>query len=83
MNSFDHIIEHTGEVHHFNKKFKISHDEFELFLKEYTFEKLRGFSMAEYFMSKYSIEDFILRLYAQIENDMSTKDMLLTHYVKK
>lgn len=82
MTVFESMVNSNQYRNNFRKDFYISIHEFNNFLKEYTFEKLRGFSMIEYFCSKYNINDFLLTS-VKYASDDTAKQLLTIHYVKK
>lgn len=79
MTAFDNIV--NVSKYKLNKDFYISTTEFNNFLKEYTFEKLRGFSMIEYFCSKYNINEYLLQTMKNSSDDIA-KQILNSYYVK-
>lgn len=70
MTVFDHITEILVKVDSFkdNDAKKIPQQEFDQFLKEFTFEKLKGKKLGECFAQKFGIHDRILYIMGDEES---------------
>lgn len=70
MDAFDHMLNHLSsdafcEV---DRKQTISKKEYNHFLKEYTFEKLKGKSLGTSFAEKFKIKDRVLYMLKEDSN---------------
>lgn len=62
MNAFDHMLKQlSSDVFCDNDRKKtITEHEYEIFLKEFTFDKLRGKTLGQSFAEKFQIRDRVL-----------------------
>ena len=87
LNSFDHMVSalttHAAAlsvkprltVETNPQKIKITIEEYNLFLKDLVFEKLKGKSLSESFIERFSVQDFVLNI--------SLTDKLVDEYIRK
>lgn len=72
MNAFDHMSISLG-IKNTNKRIHINRQDYEIFCKEFIFDKLRGDRFGKAFCKKFEIEDFLL---ANIKDEEDTKYLI-------
>ena len=72
MNAFDHMLTQLSSDAFYDatKRESVTRDEFQLFLKEFTFEKLKGKTLGECFAEKFQIKDRVLYMLKDDSNVM-------------
>ena len=82
MTVFDHIAEFLVKADSFkdNNAQTITQHEFDQFLKEFTFDKLKGKKLGECFAQKFGIHDRIL--YIMSDEESVIKHIQYCKYVK-
>lgn len=84
ITSFMHTLGQLKKSPYFesmkNKSDKISREEYDLFCKEYVFDKLKGIKFGEAFCKRFGIEDSALSI---LQNETFTKDLIESlEYIK-
>lgn len=69
LNAFDHMLNMlTADSFKDNGASKISKNEYEIFLKEFVFEKLKGKTLGQAFTERFNIKDRVLSMYSDDRN---------------
>lgn len=66
MRIFDHVVMELLNENYSDKEFKkISRQEFEIFLKEFTFDKIKGKKLGKAFADRFNVKDRVLQVYSE------------------
>jgi len=76
---FDQIAKQLQTLDNRNKNFKITEQEFEIFSKEFLFERIKGDKkLGEVFCEKYGLANYVL----SILNDKAATEHIRKFYIK-
>lgn len=65
MRIFDHVVMDLLNKNYNDKEFKkISKEKFDIFMKEFTFEKIKGRKLGQCFAERFNVNDRVLRIYS-------------------
>lgn len=77
MNSFEYMVQSLNQVK--NAGQMINKDEYEIFCKEYIFERLKGFSFGNSFCKRFDIVDYLI---SNVSDDSTAKLHIEQFYIK-